>query len=150
VLFHGFVDLLAARLAVLVLLLAVAALVGWRYRRSSGRAKAVDAGDLLTADQLGAELGREATLVQFSSPVCAPCRSTRRLLADVAGDRDGVRHVELDAEQHLDLVRRLNVLRTPTVLVLDAAGRVVARSSGAPTRRQVDDALALTLAASAA
>ena len=33
---------------------------------------------------------------------------------------DGVAHVEVDAESHLDLVRRLDVVRTPTVLV---AGR---------------------------
>ena len=34
----------------------------------------------------------------------------------------GVTHVEIDAEHHLDLVRRVGVLRTPTTLVLDARG----------------------------
>ncbi len=54
---------------------------------------------------------------------------------------DGVAHVELDAEAHLELVRRLNVVRTPTVLVLDGAGRVVRRATGAPRKPDVIAAL---------
>ena len=77
-----------------------------------------------TADELGRRpLGDRATLVQFSSAFCAPCRATRVVLDEVAGMVDGVAHVEVDAEAHLDLVRRLDVRRTPTVLVLDADGR---------------------------
>jgi thiol-disulfide isomerase/thioredoxin len=86
-------------------------------------------------------LGDRATLLQFSSAFCAPCRATRRVLADVAGRTDGVAHVELDAEQHLDLVRRLGILRTPTTLVLDPHGHEVTRAAGAPTRQQVLAAL---------
>jgi thiol-disulfide isomerase/thioredoxin len=86
-------------------------------------------------------LGDRATLLQFSSAFCAPCRATRRVLADVAGRTDGVAHVELDAEQHLDLVRRLGILRTPTTLVLDPRGHEVTRAAGAPTRQQVLAAL---------
>ncbi len=83
------------------------------------------------------QLGARATLLQFSSAFCAPCRATRRILADVAGLVPGVTHVEIDAEHHLELVRRMGVLRTPTTLVLDDAGREVSRASGAPTRDQV-------------
>ena len=54
----------------------------------------------------------------------------------------GVTHVEVDAEQHLELVRSIGVLRTPTTLVLDAAGAEVTRAAGAPTRSQVLTALA--------
>ena len=92
-----------------------------------------------------AELGERATLLQFSSAFCAPCRSTRRILSDIAGQVDGVSHIEVDAEHHLDVVRRLNILRTPTTLVLDAGGREVVRASGAPTKAQVYDALASAL-----
>lgn len=88
---------------------------------------------LLPAEQLG----ERATLLQFSSAFCAPCRATRRTLAEVAEAVPGVRHVEVDAESHLDLVRELGVLRTPTTVVLDAAGREVSRASGAPRRDQV-------------
>lgn len=84
---------------------------------------------------LGETLGERATLVQFSTAFCAPCRSTRRVLAGVADVVPGVRHIEVDAEAHLDLVRRLGVRRTPTVLVVDADGREVRRASGAPPSR---------------
>ena len=95
------------------------------------------------ADALPTESpGERATLVQFSSAFCAPCRSTRVVLADVAAREDGVRHVEVDAEQHLDLVRALDVRRTPTTLVLDGSGREVVRAAGAPRREQVLAALA--------
>ena len=64
----------------------------------------------LTAADIGRPLGPRATLVQFSSAFCAPCRATRVLLADVAGRTDGVASVDIDAESHLDLVRALGVL----------------------------------------
>jgi thiol-disulfide isomerase/thioredoxin len=83
------------------------------------------------------ELGERATLLQFSSAFCAPCRATRRVLADVAAVVPGVVHVEVDAEHHLELVRRLGILRTPTTLVLDAGGREVSRAAGAPSKDEV-------------
>ena len=87
--------------------------------------------------RLGHELGERATLLQFSSAFCAPCRATRRVLADVAGAVPGVAHVEVDAEEHLDLVRHLGIARTPTTLVLDAQGREISRASGAPSKAEV-------------
>jgi len=83
------------------------------------------------------QLGERATFVQFSSAFCAPCRATRRILADVTATQDGIAHLEIDAEQHLDLVRRVGITRTPTTLVLDAAGVEVTRAVGAPTKEQV-------------
>jgi len=99
-------------------------------------------------DQLVVTLGERATLLQFSTAFCAPCRATRRVLADVADAVPGVTHVEVDAEQHLDAVRALGVTRTPTTLVLDAAGREVARAGGAPRKEQVLTALAAAADAS--
>lgn len=87
--------------------------------------------------ELGLVGGSQVTLLQFSSAFCAPCRATRTLLADVADGLPGVRHVEVDAESHLELVRTLGIRRTPTVLVLDPAGRVVRRGSGQPRRAEV-------------
>lgn len=99
----------------------------------------------LTGEQIGSMLGERATLVQFSSAFCAPCRATRRILADVAGMTSGVEYVEIDAESRLDLVRRLNVLRTPTVLVLDADGGVVRRASGQPRKADVIAAIGVAV-----
>lgn len=53
----------------------------------------------------------------------------------------GVSHVEVDAEQRLELVRALDILRTPTVLVLDADGRIVRRATGQPRTADVIAAL---------
>lgn len=96
---------------------------------------------MLSEVQLGQPLGERATLVQFSTAFCAPCRATRRILADVAGMVDGVVHTEIDAEAKLDLVRALGIRRTPTVLVLGADGRIVKRASGQPRKADVIAAL---------
>lgn len=120
------------RVLVLAGLVAVGLLVGLLLRRLNGRARA-GKGAVLGPDDLGAELGGLATLVQFSTVVCGPCRLTRRVLADIAEIVPGVQHVEVDAEQRVDLAKRLGILRAPTTLVLDMDGREVARTSGVPT-----------------
>lgn len=91
------------------------------------------------------ELGERATLLQFSSAFCAPCRATRRVLTQVVEVVPGIVHVEVDAEHHLELVRRLGVSRTPTTLILDAHGQEVSRATGAPTRDEVLATLAKAL-----
>jgi thiol-disulfide isomerase/thioredoxin len=101
----------------------------------------------VTAADLGRPLGERATLLQFSSAFCAPCRATRVILADVAARAPGVEHVEIDAESHLDLVRSLGVLRTPTVFVLGADGAITARASGQPRKADVLGALSAVLPA---
>jgi thiol-disulfide isomerase/thioredoxin len=90
----------------------------------------------------GHQLGERATLLQFSSAFCAPCRATRRVLGEVTALVEGVTHVEIDAEHHLDATRAFGILRTPTTVVLDASGAEVTRATGAPTRDQVLTALA--------
>jgi thiol-disulfide isomerase/thioredoxin len=125
---------------VLGAVLLAATAFGLYRRRTDGRVRAVAAaadGQHITSDDLGVPLGASATLVQFSSAFCQPCRATRQLLGEVAGMVDGVVHVDVDAESHLDLVRRLDVMRTPTVFVLDADGRVVRRAAGVPAKADV-------------
>ncbi|MFF7473074.1 thioredoxin domain-containing protein [Streptomyces sp. NPDC008092] len=130
-------------LVVCVAVLAAASVYGVLHRRRSGRVRVRgrDDGKRLGAAELGGELGERATLVQFSSAFCAPCRATRRVLGEVAGMVPGVSHLEIDAEARLDLVRELGILRTPTVLVLDADGRVVRRATGQPRKADVIAAL---------
>ena len=100
---------------------------------------------VLSEQELGTAFGAQATIVQFSTVFCQPCRATRRILAEVAAMVDGVRHVEIDAEDNLDLVRRLDIRRTPTVFVLDPAGRVVNRATGQPRKADVVAALGAAL-----
>lgn len=130
-------------IVVCVAVLAAASAFGVLHRRRSGRVRVRgrDDGKRLGAAELGESLGERATLVQFSSAFCAPCRATRRVLGEVAGLVPGVTHVEIDAEEHLDLVRRLDILKTPTVLVLDADGRIVRRATGQPRKADVIAAL---------
>ncbi|MDX3573920.1 thioredoxin family protein [Streptomyces sp. ID05-47C] len=130
-------------LMVCVAVLAMASAYGVVHRWRSGRVRVRgrDEGQRLGADRLGGELGERATLVQFSSAFCAPCRATRRILGEVADLVPGVTHIEIDAEARLDLVRELAVLKTPTVLVLDADGHVVRRASGQPRKADVIAAL---------
>jgi thiol-disulfide isomerase/thioredoxin len=98
-------------------------------------------GDRLTAAEINAPLGAQATIVAFSTAFCAPCRVTRRIAEEVASMIPGVAHVEVDAEANLDLVRRLDVRRTPTVLILDSAGAVRQRAVGAPRKADLIAAL---------
>jgi thiol-disulfide isomerase/thioredoxin len=130
--------------------LAVATAVGVALRRRAGRFRAGRAGraagtgaerSVLTEADLGSRLGEQATLLQFSTAFCAPCRPTRQMLARVAGMVDGVAHVEIDAAARLDLARRLHVTSTPTVLVLDPGGAVVKRAVGLPRQADVMAAL---------
>ena len=95
----------------------------------------------LTADELGVPLGERATLVEFSSHFCQPCRATRLLLERAVATSDGVQLVDLDVAQHPVLGERFGVTSTPTVLVLDAVGTVRARATGVPSLAQVRAAL---------
>ena len=79
--------------------------------------------------------------MQFSSEVCAPCRRTHAVLAQLVAEQDDLSHVEMDVVEHLDLVRRFGIMRTPTTLLLDARGVVVGRMSGATDRRHALAAL---------
>ncbi|MCW2891664.1 MAG: hypothetical protein JWO75_1153 [Actinomycetia bacterium] len=125
-------------LIALVVVLAAASAAGFVLRKRQGRFHPGTPGqpssDALSAADLGAPLGPRATLVQFSTEVCAYCGPTRELLTEVARERDGVSFVEIDAADRMDLTRRLHVLSTPTVLVLDALGGITSRASG-PLRK---------------
>jgi thiol-disulfide isomerase/thioredoxin len=126
-------------LVVCLAALAASGVFGLVHRRRNGRVRVrgKDSAERLTADEIGGPLGERATLVQFSSAFCAPCRATKRTLGEIAGMVEGVAHVEIDAESRLDLVRRLAILKTPTVLVLDADGAVVRRAAGQPRKADV-------------
>ena len=153
---------MSAGVIALVAVLIITTGFGLAWRRRQGRLRAVRATGrparhldgsapaertgvagqpLLTAADLQHELGPRATLVQFSSAFCAPCRATRQILGEVAGMLDGVSHVEVDAESRLDLVRRLGIFSTPTVLVLGPGGVITRQASGQPRKADVIAAL---------
>lgn len=107
--------------------------LGLLYRATNGRLRRTRGALRITARELGTSaLGSRATLLQFSTPVCAPCRTTNRVLGVIASERFSVKHVDLDLLQRPDLASRFSVLQTPTTLILDGSGRVRARIGGAP------------------
>lgn len=132
-------------LVVVLVVLVAATLFGvWRTRRDGAvRPVPEAAGEppVLNLEELDGRLGARATLVQFSSAFCQPCRAVRGTLAHVAASVEGVEHVEIDAESRLDLVRRLKVSRTPTTFILDGDGRVISRATGVLRLNEVRDAL---------
>ena len=125
-------------LIVLTVVLVLALAFGLYRRRTDGRVETVVAD---TAAPHGLELGERATLVQFSTPMCAPCRPTRQLLQGIATERRGVSHLEIDATERLDLVTQFAVRRTPTVLILDGSGQLRHRVSGLPKVEELESAL---------
>lgn len=127
----------------IAVVLILASAYGFWYKSSRGKirkvAKPIEGA--FSAGILGEELGERATLVQFSSAFCTPCRATKALLQNVVADMPDVRHIDIDAEAHLELVRKLDIRSTPTTLFLDSRGVEVGRAVGAPRRDQVISAL---------
>ena len=122
----------------ILIVLTLASAYGFWYQRTRGKVKSNGSNKpAISAADIGSELGSRVTLVQFSSAFCTPCRATRALLTDITADLDDVKHVDIDAEKNLDLVRRLDIRSTPTTLVLDKSGHEVGRAVGAPKRAEV-------------
>jgi hypothetical protein len=133
---------------VVVALLALATVVGLVYRARYGSLRT--AGGDLPAGLL-TPAPDTVTLLHFSSATCAPCRQVRRVCADLAGEftggGSGVRHVELDADEHLDAVRDLGIWRLPTLLVVDRRGNIAKRTVGVPDRASLRATVTEVLAA---
>ena len=121
----------------LVALLVTATAFGFWRKYNEGKTRVDSQHALVTARELGHPLGRRATLLQFSSAFCAPCRTTKVVLSKTASAVEGVTHIEIDAEAHLELVRRLDIRKTPTTLILDSQGIVTNRAVGVPRHEEL-------------
>lgn len=131
----------ALALWVAAALLVLATIIGVVLRRREGRR--IDGGPLrFDPADAATELAPHATLVQFSTEMCARCPQVRRLLGDFAAGHDGLRHVEVDLTHRPDLSARYKVLQTPTTFVVDASGAVRARFHGVPHRHALTEAVA--------
>ena len=82
-----------------------------------------------------------ATMVQFSSAFCTPCRATHALLSQMVQTMNDVKHIQVDAESLLELVRELDIRSTPTTIFINKDGIEVGRAAGTPKREQVLEAL---------
>ena len=135
------------RLAILVGLIALAGVLGAVWRLRTGRAKAIDRGEIIDLARLGAvkdgkpvtAFGKRVTFVQFSSETCSTCKQTARLFRELEATADDVLHIEVDITNRLDLAKKFHILQTPTTLVLDSRGRVTSRIGGAVKQQTIQD-----------
>lgn len=136
-------------LIVITALVAGATALGVVWKLTQGRVRQTDGTTVVSISDLPGlrRFARGATLLQFSTEVCAPCRVTRVVLGDVASGRPDVDHVDLDLTHRPDLASRFNILQTPTTLILDRKGVVRARIGGAPRRADLTHELERILAA---
>jgi thiol-disulfide isomerase/thioredoxin len=128
-------DPVLLRALVVLALVAVVTAAGrwWRARDGvlRGGAAARVARHHLAA--VGLDLAdARAGAVLLGSPTCAPCATVKRLLGELAAERDDFRWVYADVTEHLEVAEEHRVLRVPTLLVVAADGRLVARTSGVP------------------
>jgi thiol-disulfide isomerase/thioredoxin len=132
-----------AAAVVVVTLVAATTLLGMLWRSRQGRVRTTVHPALVRPSDVGVDggFGERATLLQFSTEFCAYCPATRRVLGGLAGERDGVEHVDVDLTNAPAVAKRFNVLQTPTTLVLDGAGAIRARIGGAPRPRELAERL---------
>jgi thiol-disulfide isomerase/thioredoxin len=126
--------------AVLVALVAASTVIGLVWRSTTGRIRTVTRSDeRIHVSELSADAvaGSGATLLQFSTEFCSPCRTTNLLLGALAAELPGITHVDVDVTTRPDLADRFNLLQSPTPFILDANGAVRARIGGAPRSADV-------------
>ncbi|MFI5916641.1 TlpA family protein disulfide reductase [Dactylosporangium sp. NPDC051541] len=130
---------------VVLAVLAAATVAGLIYRARYGRLRA--SAGALPPGLLPGGPSDGVTLLHFTSKTCAPCRQVRAVCADLSKDIAGVRHVEVDADEHLDAVKGLDIWRLPTLLVVDREGRIARRTVGVPDRADLRKTVTEVLAA---
>jgi thiol-disulfide isomerase/thioredoxin len=121
-------------------LVVVATAIGLILRAQNGRVRQLAHGRVISTRELPkfTRLGSQATLLQFSTDVCAPCRTTHSVLQRVANDTPNVLHVDLNLTHRPDLANHFKIMQTPTTFILDGRGVVRARIGGAAKRETVE------------
>ena len=120
-------------------LVAVSTALGFLWKSQNGRVHHSNGQRVISQRELpkAQRLGSGATLLQFSTEVCAPCRTTHTVLDSLASESKDISHIDLDLTHRPDLARQFNIMQTPTTLILDGKGVVRARIGGAVRRDTV-------------
>lgn len=124
-------------LTLVLLTLAVSSIIGIVMHFRAGHIRQTVNEVLLTSQDIGQPLAANVTFVQFSTAFCQPCRATKLMLNAISKDNPEIGHIEIDAESHLDLVRKFHIIRTPTTLVVNRSGRVIGKAVGLPKKQEV-------------
>jgi thiol-disulfide isomerase/thioredoxin len=134
------------RFIALIGLVLLATIFGVLLISKSGKARRINNGEQIDLSEIRAtkngkpatKLGKEITLLQFSSNFCSSCKQTSVLLETVEKSREGLLHIDLDITNRLDLAKRYGILQTPTILVLNSRGVVISRIVGAPKQSTIE------------
>jgi thiol-disulfide isomerase/thioredoxin len=138
------------RIALIAVLVAFGLVAGFWWKARTGRAKLVRSGELVDLSKLKAtkagkpvqSFGKVATLLQFSTEICSICVSTARLFRELEKQTPGLKHIEVDITDRMDLAAHFGIMQTPTTLILDKHGMVKARIGGAPRQNVIAAELA--------
>lgn len=85
--------------------------------------------------------GQESTVIQLSTVHCSRCPGVQRTITELVRDHRDVEFVHVDVTERPELVKKYQVMQTPTVLVLDNELNVHTRLSGALNRKLLFDAI---------
>ncbi len=137
------------RIALIGVLVAFVLAAGSWWKARTGRAKLVRSGELVDLSKLKAQkggkpvqsFGKNATLLQFSTEVCSACVATARFYGDLEKATPGLKHIEVDITDRMELAAHFSIMQTPTTLILDKHGMVRARIGGAPRPNVVTEEL---------
>lgn len=135
-----FIVSVEIRLIALAALLFLVAVFGLIWRLKTGTAKQTSGGQKVDLVELGAQkngvpvtgLNTKLTFLQFSTDFCTFCPQTSKMLAALEVADSNVTHLEVNVTERLDLVRKYNIMQTPTTLVLDQKGTILSRIGGTP------------------
>ncbi len=134
---------LVGALLVLTALLAVTVGVGISLRWQQNRPRRQNPDEVVDPSRFGAPaLGERATLLQFSTEMCARCPGVHRTLDSIAQTQPGVIHLDVDLTHRPDIAQHFHILQTPTTFILDSDGVIQTRFGGAPNRHVVELELA--------
>ncbi len=130
-------------------LLAIATLLGLGYRLLHGRGHRVNRKKEIDLNSLSptkngvptSELGKKATLLQFSTIYCGQCPGVRRQLAQLEYRLGGLSHLEVDITERIEIAAQYGITQTPTVFVLNSKSELVYRVGGVPNLNKLNQEL---------
>lgn len=81
---------------------------------------------VVTKDTYASEVEQADKLVviDFFSPWCRPCKAMEPVLSEIAGERDDVKIVKIDASEEGELAQKFGVMSAPTFVAVRGGEKV--------------------------
>lgn len=111
-------------------------------KTGNGKMKVIE---ILSSDQFECEIENGVTLIDFSTPWCAPCRIQDPIVRRLAERFEGrARIAKMNVSERVEIAANLAIQSIPT-LALFKNGREIERFVGLQSEETLVDALAKTL-----